>query len=485
MTLCPSARRLAVLAMLLPAGGCAPLLQPLVPPRYGLMAEWQSPVRIDWPALQRQPSRFVVQPYGIYDRAIADYGDLYGAVPRGQVRLQRLTPESRSALLAPPPVAPEEKAAADAGPRASGAVAEAALSGQPAAPTVKTSEGQPATVPVRAADPRLAGLDLSAPAGDEADGEVDPAGAKAFSVVSGLLNGVGGGGNRTAEPTVMSAAPAPENAAGSDGPPDPVAALEEALPLYFQRFAYTVGSGGSLDVALNDGPRARLDWVRAETANAHCVLFATSLPDQSLIDAAAEADARAAADQVAGVDAVKTTPAPARGRRAPEADAPPVVDTAIGEIDGDTGIGAAFAGIGRWFDSQADDAPTAEPPAPKAVPAEPVDQAPAEAEAPAEEQGDPVGAFFSRLFGGDETAEPEAVPAPEPEAQPEQPAAKPAAGPQPQAAPRSEPVSAPAKPAPLPASLSSIRLDGHICVALDEPLDQARIVDLLNRIRVK
>ncbi|HAE51242.1 MAG: hypothetical protein CMO30_24190 [Tistrella sp.] len=481
MILRPSASRLAVLAMLLPAGGCAPLLQPLVPPRYGLMAEWQSPVRIDWPELQRQPSRFVVQPYGIYDRAIADYGDLYGAVPRGQVRLQRLASESRSALLAPDAPEPEPETAAVAGTgTASG---QSTVAGEEGAPT------RPATVPVRAADPRLAGLDLSAPDEDGAPAAVDPAGSQAFSVVNGFLNGAGrNGGSRSSVP----AAPPVDDGGGADrpdgpdGPPDPVTALEEALPLYFQRFAYRVGSGGSLDVALNDGPRARLDWVRAETANAHCVLFATSLPDQSLIDAAAEADARAAADEVAEADAVKTTPAPARGRRAPEPDAPPVVDTAIGEIDGDTGIGAVFAGIGRWFDSQAYETPeTAGPPAPKAVPAEPADQAPAEAEAPAEEQGDPVGAFFSRLFGGDETAEPEAVPAPEPEAQPEQPAAKPAAGPQPQAAPRSEPVSAPAKPAPLPASLSSIRLDGHICVPLDEPLDQARIVDLLNRIRVK
>lgn len=484
MTLCPSARRLAVLAMLLPAGGCAPLLQPLMPPRYGLMAEWQSPVRIDWPELQRHPSRFVVQPYGIYDRAIADYGELYGAVPRGQVRLQRLTSESRSALLNPDAAASEPKAAAIA--------ATAAPSGQNTV-AGKVAPGHPATVRVQAADPRLAGLDLSAPDESGAPTAIDTAGSQAFSVVNDFLNGawrngVGRSGTRSSVP----AAPPVDDGGGADrpdgpdGPPDPVTALEEALPLYFQRFAYTVGSGGSLDVALNDGPGARLDWVRAETANAHCVLFATSLPDQSLIDAAAEADARAAEDEVAEADAVKTTPAPARGRRAPEPDAPPVVDTAIGEIDGDTGIGAVFAGIGRWFDSQADDAPaTAEPPAPKAVPAEPADQAPAEAEAPAEEQGDPVGAFFSRLFGGDETAEPEPEPRSEPEAQPEQPAAKPAAGPQPQAAPRSELVSAPAKPAPLPASLSSIRLDGHICVPLDEPLDQARIVDLLNRIRVR
>lgn len=483
MILRPSARRLAVLAMLLPAGGCAPLLQPLVPPRYGLMAEWQSPVRIDWPALQRQPSRFVVQPYGIYDRAIADYGDLYGAVPRGQVRLQRLASESRSALLNPDVPAPEPETAAVAGTATANGQSTAAGKGAPA---------HPDTVPVRAADPRLAGLDLSAPDEDGAPTAVDPAGRQAFSVVNSFLNGARRNGvSRSSVPVAPSVddgggADRPD---GPDGPPDPVTALEEALPLYFQRFAYTVGSGGSLDVALNDGPRARLDWVRAETANAHCVLFATSLPDQSLIDAAAEADARAAADEVAEVDAVKTTPAPARGRRAPEPDAPPVVDTAIGEIDGDTGIGAVFAGIGRWFDSQADEtSETAESPAPMAVPAEPADQTSAEAEASAEEQGDPVGAFFSRLFGGDETAEPEAVPAPEPEAQPEpeaRPAARPTAGPQPQAAPRSEPVSAPAKPAPLPASLSSIRLDGHICVPLDEPLDQARIVDLLNRIRVK
>lgn len=479
MILRPSARRLAVLAMLLPAGGCAPLLQPLVPPRYGLMAGWQSPVRIDWPELQRQPSRFVVQPYGIYDRAIADYGDLYGAVPRGQVRLQRLASESRSALLAPPPAASDEQSTAVAG----SAAGEAVASEPPVVVAQETLEDVPATVPVRAADPRLAGLELSAPAEDQGVAKADPAGAEAFSVVSGFLNGGGRGGDRTVEPTVMPAADPPENAAGPDGPPDPVAALEETLPLYFQRFAYTVGGGGSLDVALNDGPRARLDWVRAETANAHCVLFTTSLPDQSLIDAAAEADARAAADKVAEADTAKTTPAPARGRRSPEPDAPPVVDTAIGEIDGDTGIGAVFAGIGRWFDSQADERPeAAEPPAPKAVPAEPADQAPAKAEAPAEEPGDPVGAFFSRLFGGDEAAEPEVMPEPEPEAQAE---ARPAAGPQPQAAPQSGPVSAPAKPAPLPASLSSIRLDGHICVPLDEPLDQARIVDLLNRIRVK
>ncbi|WP_372002626.1 hypothetical protein P7L68_25575 [Tistrella mobilis] len=471
MILRPSARRLAVLAMLLPAGGCAPLLQPLVPPRYGLMAEWQSPVRIDWPALQRQPSRFVVQPYGIYDRAIADYGDLYGAVPRGQVRLQRLASESRSALLTPDASAPEPETAAVAGTGTASGQSTVAGKGAPT---------QPATVPVRAADPRLAGLDLSAPDEDGAPAAVDPAGSQAFSVVNGFLNGPGrNGGSRSSVP----AASPVDNGGGADqpdgpdGPPDPVTALEEALPLYFQRFAYTVGGGGSLDVALNDGPRARLDWVRAETANAHCVLFTTSLPDQSLIDAAAEADT------------AKTTPAPARGRRSPEPDAPPVVDTAIGEIDGDTGIGAVFAGIGRWFDSQADERPeAAEPPAPKAVPAEPADQAPAKAEAPAEEQGDPVGAFFSRLFGGDEAAEPEAMPEPEPEAQAEpeaQPEARPAAGPQPQAAPQSEPVSAPAKPAPLPANLSSIRLDGHICVPLDEPLDQARIVDLLNRIRVK
>ncbi|WP_372054981.1 hypothetical protein P7L74_05655 [Tistrella mobilis] len=469
--------------MLLPAGGCVPLLQPLVPPRYGLMAGWQSPVRIDWPELQRQPSRFVVQPYGIYDRAIADYGDLYGAVPRGQVRLQRLASESRSALLAPPPAASDEQSIAAAG----SAAGEAVASEPPVVVAQETLEGLPATVPVRAADPRLAGLDLSTPVEGDRAAEGDPAGSEAFSVVSGLLNGIGRGGGRAAEPASTFGTTSPETAAGPDagsaGPPDPLAALEEALPLYFQRFAYTVGSGGSLDVALNDGPRARLDWVRAETANAHCVLFATSLPDQSLIDAAAEADARVAADKVAEADTAKTTPASARGRRSPEPDAPPVVDTAIGEIDGDTGIGTVFAGIGRWFDSQADERPeAAEPPAPKAVPAEPADQALAKAEASAEEQGDPVGAFFSRLFGGDETAEPEAMPEPEPEAQPE---ARPAAGPQPQAAPRSEPVSAPAKPAPLPASLSSIRLDGHICVPLDEPLDQARIVDLLNRIRVK
>ena len=133
MILRPSASRLAVLAMLLPAGGCAPLLQPLVPPRYGLMAEWQSPVRIDWPELQRQPSRFVVQPYGIYDRAIADYGDLYGAVPRGQVRLQRLASESRSALLAPDAPEPEPETAAVAGTgTASG---QSTVAGEEGAPT--------------------------------------------------------------------------------------------------------------------------------------------------------------------------------------------------------------------------------------------------------------------------------------------------------------------------------------------------------------
>ena len=276
MILRPSASRLAVLAMLLPAGGCAPLLQPLVPPRYGLMAEWQSPVRIDWPELQRQPSRFVVQPYGIYDRAIADYGDLYGAVPRGQVRLQRLASESRSALLAPDAPEPEPETAAVAGTgTASG---QSTVAGEEGAPT------RPATVPVRAADPRLAGLDLSAPDEDGAPAAVDPAGSQAFSVVNGFLNGAGrNGGSRSSVP----AAPPVDDGGGADrpdgpdGPPDPVTALEEALPLYFQRFAYRVGSGGSLDVALNDGPRARLDWVRAETANAHCVLFATSLPDPS------------------------------------------------------------------------------------------------------------------------------------------------------------------------------------------------------------
>ncbi|MEN2987683.1 hypothetical protein WG926_05170 [Tistrella sp. BH-R2-4] len=487
----PSRSRAALtLSVLMPVAACAPLIDQMVPPRYGAMSERQSPVRIDWPALDDQPQRFVVQSYGIYDRAIADYGDLYGAVPRGQLRVQRLSPESRHALTDAPddqPAGDDTEEDAEERPVADARATPAAPS-QPAG----NDDGRPALAPVRAADPRLAGLDLSAPADTTAPvtrdgegrpigiaggaggnaGDTDPQGEAVFAAVSGFL------GNTRSEQARRALTDADTAAAGGADPAtrddavprDPVSALEASLPLYFQRYAYTIGERGQLTVTLGDA-RAPLDWVRADTANARCVLFSTALADQP---AAAEVEAAPVAEPeaVAEPDAVAEPEAKAEEDAVPD--------------EADDSPGGLFESIGRWFaddgDAGAEDAGRPADATPDPAPApEPDPVAEAEPAAAAETAPDPVADFFARLFGGDTT-----------ETQPEEPVTQTAEAPdpaprplpEPRPEPKPEPEPEPQAP-PLPATLSTTLMDGHLCVPQNETLDRARIAELLGFIRLR
>jgi hypothetical protein len=488
----PSRSRAALtLSVLMPVAACAPLIDQMVPPRYGVMSERQSPVRIDWPALDDQPQRFVVQSYGIYDRAIADYGDLYGAVPRGQLRVQRLSPESRHALTDAPddqPAGDDAEEDTEERPVTEAREASAADPSQPAG----NDDDRPALAPVRAADPRLAGLDLSAPAdttapvardgegrpigiaggtGDDTEGAT-PEGAAVFAAVSDFLGKTRSEQARRALADAGTAGASDMDLAAldDDRPRDPVSALEASLPLYFQRFAYTIGERGQMTVALGTA-QAPLDWVRADTANARCVLFSTALADQP---AAAEVEAAPVAEPeaVAEPDAVAEPEAKAEEDAVPD--------------EADDSPGGLFESIGRWFADDGDagaedagrpaDATTDPAPAP-----EPDPVAEAEPAAAAETAPDPVADFFARLFGGDTT-----------EAQPEEPVTQTAEAPdpaprplpEPRPEPKPEPEPKPQAP-PLPATLSTTHMDGHICVPQNEPLDRARIAELLGFIRLR
>ncbi|WP_372402496.1 hypothetical protein P7L64_26365 [Tistrella bauzanensis] len=482
---------------------CAPLIDQMVPPRYGVMSERQSPVRIDWPALDDQPQRFVVQSYGIYDRAIADYGDLYGAVPRGQLRVQRLSPESRHALTDAPddqPAGDDTEEDTEQRPVADVRAAPAATASQPAG----NDDGRPALAPVRAADPRLAGLDLSAPADTTAPvardgegrpigiaggaggnaGDTDPQGEAVFAAVSGFL------GNTRSEQARRALADAGTTGAsdidramiGDDTPRDPVSALEASLPLYFQRYAYTIGERGQMTVALG-AVQAPLDWVRADTANARCVLFSTALADQPA-GTQAEAEAAPVAAPAAAAEPEAVEPEAVAG---PDEDAAP--DAA------QDSLGSLFESVGRWLDGDDAEPESEAKPEPEATAERQADTETAAAET----ASDPVADFFARLFGGDaaetppEEAMTEAVaaadppprPQPKPEPQP-QPAPKPDLRPEamPKPEPGLEPGPEPQAPA-LPATLSATHMDGHLCVPQNETLDRARIAELLGFIRLR